>query len=61
MIHFQHPNILYLLILVPIVAGLWVWIEYRKNKKLQEFARVFKDKFLENLRGVLEEFYSYKI
>lgn len=38
MIHFQHPNILYLLILVPIVAGLWVWIEYRKNKKLQEFA-----------------------
>lgn len=38
MIHFQHPDILYLLIAVPLLAVLWVWLEYRKHKKLQEFA-----------------------
>ncbi|MBQ3581162.1 MAG: VWA domain-containing protein [Bacteroidales bacterium] len=38
MIHFQHPDILYMLIAVPLLAVLWVWLEYRKHKKLQEFA-----------------------
>ena len=38
MIHFQHPDILYLLIAVPLVAALWVWLEYRKSRKLREFA-----------------------
>lgn len=38
MIHFQHPDILYLLFLVPVIAGLWVLIQYRKSRKLREFA-----------------------
>ena len=38
MIHFQHPDILYLLIAVPLLALLWVWLEHRKRTKLLQFA-----------------------
>ena len=38
MIHFQHPRILWLLLLIPLFVGVWVWQLYRNKKRLEGFA-----------------------
>ena len=38
MIHFEHPNILWLLLLIPAFVGLWIWLQYRNRKRLEQFA-----------------------
>ena len=38
MIHFQHPKILWLLLLIPVCVGAWIWLQYRNKKRLEEFA-----------------------
>ena len=38
MIHFQHPKILWLLLLIPLFVGAWVWQIYRNKKRLEAFA-----------------------
>ena len=38
MIHFQHPKILWFLLLIPIFVGAWIWLQYRNRKRLEEFA-----------------------
>lgn len=38
MIHFQHPQLLWLLLLVPAFVGLWLWVRFRNKKRLEQFA-----------------------
>lgn len=38
MIHFQHPHILWLLILIPLFVGLWIWLLRRNRNRLEQFA-----------------------
>ena len=38
MIHFQHPRILWLLLLIPLFVGAWVWQLYRSKQRLEHFA-----------------------
>jgi len=38
MIHFQHPQILWFLLLLPVFIGAWIWLRYRNGKRLEEFA-----------------------
>lgn len=38
MIHFEHPQILWLLLLVPAVVALWIWTQYSNKKRLAQFA-----------------------
>lgn len=38
MIHFQHPHILWLLLMVPALVGLWIWLLRRNRKRLEQFA-----------------------
>ncbi len=38
MIHFEHPAILWTLLLIPLFVGLWIWQQYRNRKRLEEFA-----------------------
>ena len=38
MIHFQHPSILWFLLLVPLCVGAWIWLQYRNRKRLEDFA-----------------------
>ncbi len=38
MIHFEHPAILWLLLFIPAFVGLWVWLQLRNRKRLQQFA-----------------------
>lgn len=39
MITFAYPHLLYLLLLLPIVAGLFLWSRYSRKRKLQQFGR----------------------
>ena len=38
MIHFQHPQILWFLLLIPACVGAWIWLRYRNRKRLEAFA-----------------------
>ena len=38
MIHFEHPQILWFLLLIPLFVGLWIWILLRNKKRLEQFA-----------------------
>ena len=38
MIHFEHPKILWLLLLIPACVGVWIWLQYRNRRRLEEFA-----------------------
>ncbi|MBR3724386.1 MAG: VWA domain-containing protein [Bacteroidales bacterium] len=38
MIHFEHPQILWLLLLIPLFAGIWTWLLFRNKKRLEQFA-----------------------
>lgn len=38
MIHFEHPAILWLLLLIPVCVGLWIFLQLRNKKQLQQFA-----------------------
>ena len=37
MITFAYPHMLYLLLLIPLVAGLFLWARYSRNRKLRKF------------------------
>ncbi|MDE5651297.1 MAG: VWA domain-containing protein [Duncaniella sp.] len=39
MITFAYPHLLYLLLLLPIVAGLFLWSRYSRKRKLEQFGR----------------------
>lgn len=38
MIHFEHPKILWLLLLIPLFVGIWIWLIHRNKKRLAQFA-----------------------
>lgn len=38
MIHFQHPGILWFLLLIPICIGAWILLQYRNKRRLENFA-----------------------
>lgn len=38
MIHFQHPAVLWFLLLIPAAVGTWIWLLIRNNKRLEQFA-----------------------
>lgn len=38
MIHFEHPQLLWLLLLVPAAVALWIWLQVRNRKRLEQFA-----------------------
>lgn len=38
MIHFEHPLILWLLLVVPVFVALWLWQQRRNKKRLEQFA-----------------------
>ena len=38
MIHFQHPHILWFLLLIPVCVGAWIWLQYRNRRRLEQFA-----------------------
>lgn len=38
MIHFQHPHILWFLLLVPLAVALWIWFQQRNRRRLEQFA-----------------------
>ena len=38
MIHFEHPVILWFLLLIPVFTGLWIWFLFRNKKRLEQFA-----------------------
>lgn len=38
MIHFEHPHILWLLVLVPLGVALWLWLQRRNRRQLEQFA-----------------------
>ena len=38
MIHFQHPQILWFLLLVPAFVALWIFLQLRGRKRLEQFA-----------------------
>lgn len=38
MIHFEHPHILWFLLLVPLATGLWIWFQHRNRMRLEQFA-----------------------
>ncbi len=39
MITFAYPHLLYLLLLLPLVAGLFLWSRYSRKRKLQQFGK----------------------
>ena len=38
MIHFEHPQILWLLLAVPTLVGVWIWLTVRNRRRLEQFA-----------------------
>ena len=38
MIHFEHPQLLWFLLLIPAGVALWIWLQYRNKKRLEQFA-----------------------
>ena len=38
MIHFEHPQILWFLLLIPLGVGLWIWLSIRNKRRLEQFA-----------------------
>ena len=38
MIHFEHPAILWFLLLIPVGVGVWIWLQFRNRKRLEQFA-----------------------
>jgi Ca-activated chloride channel family protein len=38
MIHFQHPQILWFLLLIPACVGAWIWLLFRNKRRLEAFA-----------------------
>ena len=38
MIHFEHPQILWFLLLIPLFVGVWIWLILRNKKRLEQFA-----------------------
>jgi Ca-activated chloride channel family protein len=38
MIHFEHPAILWFLLIIPIGVGVWIWLQHRNLKRLEQFA-----------------------
>lgn len=38
MIHFKHPQLLWFLLLIPAGVALWIWLQYRNKKRLEQFA-----------------------
>ena len=38
MLHFQHPVLLYLLLVIPILTALWIWLYIRSRRRLEHFA-----------------------
>lgn len=38
MIHFEHPTLLYLLLLLPALIGVWIWLRHCGKKRLSTFA-----------------------
>ena len=38
MIHFEHPHILWLWLVIPAAVALWIWLQYRNRRNLEEFA-----------------------
>lgn len=38
MIHFEHPAILWFLLLIPLAVGTWIWLQFRNRRRLEEFA-----------------------
>ena len=38
MIHFEHPQILWALLLIPLFVGLWIWLLLRGKERLAQFA-----------------------
>ena len=38
MIHFQHPDLLYLLLLLPLFLVVWIWMQHKGKQRLAQFA-----------------------
>ncbi len=38
MIHFQHPDLLYLLFLLPLLLVAWIWMQHKGKQRLAQFA-----------------------
>ncbi|MBR1793389.1 MAG: VWA domain-containing protein [Bacteroidales bacterium] len=38
MIHFEHKELLWLLMALPVLLGIWLWLRYSKQKRLEQFA-----------------------
>ena len=38
MIQFEHPAILWFLLLIPVGVGVWIWLQFHNRKRLEQFA-----------------------